>query len=188
MTPEPPAPDPAPPAPDPAPGADPAPQAAAGPVADADPAPGAAGGRPPDLGAAYRLLIADVYELAGRSRQTSEAQARALGQSVPRWHLMSVVSDGPRSVSAAARRLGLARQSVQRVADQLVADGLARLRPDPGDARAPLLELTPAGERALTQLVERSDEVRTAQLDAAGVSVDELMQARRVLQALAAAL
>lgn len=149
---------------------------------------GAADGRPPDLATAYRLLIADVYELAGRSRRTSEAQARTLGQSVPRWHLMSVVSDGPRSVSAAARRLGLARQSVQRVADQLVADGLARLRPDPADARAPRIELTAAGELALAQLVERSDAARSTQLSAAGVSVDDLAQARRVLQSLAAVL
>ena len=54
-----------------------------------------------DLPGAYRLLVAEVYELAGRSRRTSDALARAAGQSVARWHLMSVVSDGPRSVAGA---------------------------------------------------------------------------------------
>src|SRR3712207_3495790 len=74
---------------------------------------------------AYRLLIADVYELAGESRRTSEALAREVGQSAARWHVLSVVSDGPRTVGSASRRLGLARQSVQRVVDDLVAAGQA---------------------------------------------------------------
>lgn len=148
------------------------------------------GSRPPEAGelaAAYRLLVADVYELAGRSRRTSDALARSLGQTTARWHLMSVISDGPRSVSSAARRLGLTRQSVQRVADQLVADGLARTRPDPADARAPLLALTPAGRRALDELVARSDAVRATQLATTGLTVDDLTAARRVVRRLVAA-
>jgi DNA-binding MarR family transcriptional regulator len=39
----------------------------------------------------------------------------------------------------------LARQSVQRVADELVADGLIHPTANPDHARAPLLELTPEG-------------------------------------------
>jgi len=141
-----------------------------------------------DLPEAYRLLVADVYELAGRSRRTSEALARALGQSVARWHLMSAVSDQPRSVASAARRLGLARQSVQRVADQLLADGLVRSSADPADARAPRLALTAAGRRALAELVERSDQQRAAQLAGSGLEVDDLREARRVLRRLGEAI
>ena len=144
--------------------------------------------RGPQLPAAYRLLVADVYDVAGQSRRTSEALARAEGQSTARWHLMSVISDGPRSVAGAARRLGLARQSVQRVADQLVADGLAVSSPDPADARAPRLALTPAGRRVLDRLVERADRQRDAQLTAAGLTVRELEEARRVLGAVRRAL
>ena len=40
----------------------------------------------------YRLLIADVAELIGRSRATSDELARSVGQTVARWHLMSVLS------------------------------------------------------------------------------------------------
>lgn len=145
-------------------------------------------GRGADLPTAYRLLVADVYDVAGRSRRTSEALAGAEGQTVARWHLMSVISDEPRSVAAAARRLGLARQSVQRVADQLLADGLAVSSPDPADARAPQLELTPAGRRVLDRLVERADRQRDAQLTAAGLTARELDEARRVLRAVGRAL
>jgi DNA-binding MarR family transcriptional regulator len=144
--------------------------------------------RGPDLPTAYRLLVADVYDLAGRSRRTSEALARAEGQTTARWHLMSVISDDPTSVAGAARRLGLARQSVQRVADQLVADGLAEASPDPADARAPRLALTPAGRRVLDRLVERADRQRDAQLSAAGLTARELEEARRVLRAVGSAL
>ena len=141
-----------------------------------------------DLPGAYRLLVAEVYELAGRSRRTSDALARAAGQSVARWPLMSVVSEGPRSVAGAARRLGLARQSVQRVAHQLLADGLVRSMPDPADARAPRLKLTAAGRRALDHLVDLSDRERAAQLATTDLTVEDLREARRVLRALGDAL
>jgi DNA-binding MarR family transcriptional regulator len=137
-----------------------------------------------DLPGAYRLLIADVYDLAGRSRRTSEALARSLGQSVARWHLMSVIADDPRSVAGAARRLGLARQSVQRVADQLTADGLVRSSPDPSDARAPRLALTTEGRRVLAQIVRRADAARAEQLAGSGLTVDDLRAARRVVRTL----
>lgn len=140
------------------------------------------------LGEAYRLLIADAYELAGRSRATSEALARAEGQSVARWHLMSAVSDGARSVSSAARRLGLRRQSVQRTADQIVAARLARFTPDPWDARAPKLALTDAGRAVLGRLVAASDRDRAARLAGADVTVDDLARARAVVRAVTATL
>jgi DNA-binding MarR family transcriptional regulator len=130
------------------------------------------------------LLIADVAELMGRSRSTSDELARTAGQTVARWHLLSVISDGPRSVASAARRLGLARQSVQRVANDLVAEGLATSAPDPRDARAPLLSLTPQGEALVEHLYERSDGARIELVDRADVSVRQLRSARATVRAL----
>jgi DNA-binding MarR family transcriptional regulator len=137
---------------------------------------------------AYRLLIADVYELAGESRRTSEALARGVGQSAARWHVLSVVSDGPRTVPGAARRLGLARQSVQRVVDELVAAGLLELRANPDHARSPLVAVTAAGADTLDRLVHRSDADRAALLQRAGVGAVELAEARGVLRRLLVAL
>lgn len=133
---------------------------------------------------AYRLLIADVAELLGRSRATSDAMARRSGQTVARWHLMSVISDGPRSVSAAARRLGLTRQSVQRVADDLVAGGLAIATPDPTDNRAPRLGLTPTGRRVVTRLYSESERSRAELIDRSGLSDRDLLAAGQVIRAL----
>lgn len=137
---------------------------------------------------AYRLLIADVYELAGQSRRTSEVLAGRIGQTAARWHLLSVVSDGPRTVAGAARRLGLTRQSVQRVADDLVDTGHAQLLPNPDHARAPLLTITSQGQATLAELIARSSDNRRALLDQAGVSTEDLAAARAVLSRLLSAL
>jgi DNA-binding MarR family transcriptional regulator len=133
---------------------------------------------------AYRLLIADIAELMGRSRSTSDQLARAHGQTVARWHLMSVLSGRPRSVASAARRLGLTRQSVQRVANDLLADGLVVAAPDPADARAPLLTLSAQGEALVEDLYERSEGVRTELVTRADVSVRQLASARATVRAL----
>lgn len=132
----------------------------------------------------YRLLIADVYELAGHSRRTSEVLARASGQTTARWHVLSVVSDGPRTVASAARRLGLARQSVQRVVDGLVSDGDLELRQNPDHARAPLVVITPEGAEVLQELVHRSEVDRAALVERAQLDDVDIEAARAVLRRL----
>jgi DNA-binding MarR family transcriptional regulator len=136
----------------------------------------------------YRLLVADVYELAGASRQSSERTAAAHGQSVARWHLMSVFSDQPLTVPSAARRLGLARQSVQRVADDLLADGMIERGDNPDHQRSALYSLTATGRRTLDRIVADSDADRTQRLQRAGVTVAELDEARETLRRLLAVL
>jgi DNA-binding MarR family transcriptional regulator len=66
--------------------------------------------------------------------------------------VMGVIDHGPLTVSAVARVMGLRRQSVQRTADLLVADGVAEYLDNPADRRAKLLTLTPAGRRALRKI------------------------------------
>jgi DNA-binding MarR family transcriptional regulator len=136
----------------------------------------------------YRLLIADVYELAGQSRRTSEDLARAVGQTAARWHVLSVLSDEPKTVPAAARRLGLAPQSVQRVVGDLVASGHLEPVDNPDHARSPLMRLTDAGRVTLDELFSRSDDDRAVVLERAGVTAAELAAARGVLRRLAEAL
>lgn len=133
---------------------------------------------------AYRLLVADVAELMGRSRTSSDVLARAAGQTAARWHVMSVLWGQQQSVASAARRLGLTRQSVQRVANDLLADGLVTATPDPNDARAPLLALTETGEALVADLYANSDAERTALVARANVSDRQLASARATVRAL----
>lgn len=136
----------------------------------------------------YRLLIAEVYELAGVSRRTSEQIARCQGLTAARWHVMSTISEKAMSVSSIARRLGLARQSVQRVVNVLSASGHVTLRADPADRRAPQVALTPTGRACLQQLFNASEADRHAVLARAGLPADALAQARATLRALLDAL
>ncbi|MFV2174079.1 MarR family winged helix-turn-helix transcriptional regulator [Actinomadura sp. LOL_016] len=133
--------------------------------------------------------MADVYELAGLSRRTSETFARQVSnQSVARWHVMSVVAEEPATVPAIARRLGHRRQSVQRVVDTLARMGHVAVQDNPAHRRSPLLALTPTGEIELGRLNSTAEAVRAAQLEVAGVGVAELASARDTLRALIAAL
>ena len=50
--------------------------------------------------------------------------------------------------------MNLTRQSVQRVADLLEADGLTAYEDNPAHARAKLLRLTPKGRKALRTIQE----------------------------------
>ena len=62
------------------------------------------------------------------------------------------------TVAQAARRLGQSRQSVQRVADLLVAKDLLEYRTNPQHRRAKLAVVTDSGQRLLAQLLERQTE------------------------------
>ncbi|WP_042435940.1 MarR family winged helix-turn-helix transcriptional regulator [Streptacidiphilus anmyonensis] len=128
------------------------------------------------------LLVADIFEAAGALRRSGELLAGAEGQTQARWQLMSVVSEPPQSVARAARRLGVARQGVQRIAGNLVADGLAEFRDNPDHRTSPLLALTDAGQRALGAITARADVAH--QVIGAGISEEDLALARSVLQRL----
>lgn len=136
----------------------------------------------------YRYLIADVYELAGRSRATSEAFARDVGQSAARWHLLSVISDEPATVPTIARRLGLVRQSVQRVANELAEDNLVEFHDNPANRRSPHVAITDHGRDVAARLFEQSSRSREQTLLRAGLTAAQLRAARRTLAAMNTAL
>ncbi len=100
------------------------------------------------------LLVADVFQLAGAFRRLGEEIAGTVGQTQARWQVLSVCSAGSHTVAQIARRLGYARQSVQRTADQLVEDGLARYVTNPDHKTSPLLELTEDGIKAFGQITK----------------------------------
>jgi DNA-binding MarR family transcriptional regulator len=98
------------------------------------------------------LLIADIYELAGAWRRRGDEIARALGQTQARWQVLSAASPAAKTVPQIARRLGVSRQNVQRIADALVRDRLADFADNPDHRTSPHLVLTQAGEVLLAEL------------------------------------
>lgn len=79
-----------------------------------------------------------------------------LGLTAARTQLLdALAAEGPRSVSQIARTLGLSRQAVQRVADDLVASDLAAYSQNPDHARAQLLALSEQGQAIQAQAAHR---------------------------------
>ncbi|MFJ3233646.1 MarR family winged helix-turn-helix transcriptional regulator [Streptomyces sp. NPDC086787] len=128
------------------------------------------------------LLVANVFEAAGALRRSGDALAAGLGQSQARWQLLSVASGNPVTVAQASRRLGVTRQGVQRIANDLVREDLAAFQPNPDHRTSPLLALTPAGDRVLREITERATEVN--RILATDLSPDEITTARSLLRLL----
>jgi DNA-binding MarR family transcriptional regulator len=124
-------------------------------------------------------LAADLFDAAGAMRRDGEAIARTEGQTQARWQVMWIAATGRMSVSSIARRLGLARQSVQRVADAVVKDGLATFEANPDHSRSPLLVLTDEGAAILGRLDEAAAQ-RNVEL-ANELGDDELRRLRTLL-------
>lgn len=102
------------------------------------------------------LLIADVFDAAGVLRRHGERIAALAGQTQARWQVLSVVSKGDWTVPMAADRLGTSRQAVQRIANELAADGLAVFEDNPRHRRSPFLRLSSAGRRVLGDLTREA--------------------------------
>jgi DNA-binding MarR family transcriptional regulator len=135
-----------------------------------------------DRAEALALLVADVYELAGALRRSGDALAGRVEQSQARWQVLSVASEGSWTVASIARRLGISRQAVQRVADVLASEGLMRFIENPAHRRSPLVELTRSGRATLAHITDGSHAWRAR--IAAHFSASEIERTRDTLRKL----
>ena len=103
-------------------------------------------------GDAFSELVVHLLRLNGILAAEGEALARPAGQTTARWQVLAMVEDAPHTVARIAKTLGLARQSVQRVADALEAAGLVRYVDNPNHRRARLVSLTDEGRAALASI------------------------------------
>jgi DNA-binding MarR family transcriptional regulator len=119
----------------------------------------AGGGRGPSgrsaAGDTLTELVLATFALNGRFLAAAEELARPAGLTAARWQVLGAVLHEPRTVSAIARVMGLARQSVQRLADVLVGQGLAVYEDNPEHRRAKLLVATEAGLAAVRSIHAR---------------------------------
>ena len=91
--------------------------------------------------------------------QAVEAELRRTKITIGMRGLMERLHDeGPQTVPALARSFQLERQSVQKIADQLLENGLIERIHNPAHARSLLLKLTKQGESAFTKIRTREQE------------------------------
>jgi DNA-binding MarR family transcriptional regulator len=104
--------------------------------------------------------------------------------------LLRLVSQSPGiGVSAAARELNLAGNSVSTLVNQLVAKNYLRREPSPSDRRAAVLSATDAGRDRLSRWADQRTRLFAEQLDhLAAAELDALRAAVPALRRLAAGL
>lgn len=131
-------------------------------------------------------LIVATFRLNGRLMDVAQGMAAEGGLTAAWWQVLGGILDEPRSVAGIARRMGMTRQGVLRVADLLVERGLAEYRPNPEHRRAKLLACTEAGYWAIRRisLVQRPWAARIG----AELGADDLRMALTVLRRLVAVL
>ena len=97
-------------------------------------------------------FTSSVFKLNGQMLEAGERLARPVGLTVAWWQVLGAVLRRPDTASGIARQMGLARQSVQRVVNRLMQEGLMESRRNPTHKRAPLLAPTDAGFAALQRI------------------------------------
>jgi DNA-binding MarR family transcriptional regulator len=103
-------------------------------------------------GTALTEVILETFRLNGLLLDAAQELAVAGDLTASWWQVIGGVLDEPRSVAEIARRMGMTRQGVQRVADLLVERGLAEYRENPAHRRAKLLAPTEAGFWAVRRI------------------------------------
>ena len=130
-------------------------------------------------------LILATFQLNGRLIAAGDALVGDLALTSARWQVLGAIALYPADLSVAgiARNMGLSRQAVQRVVNDLAARGLVRFAPNPHHVRAQLVLLTAAG-RAQFEEAQRRQTPWAASL-ADGIEPADIAACTALLQSLA---
>ena len=101
-------------------------------------------------GAGLTDLILEVFKLNGRLLTAADQLVSSLGLTSARWQVLGAIalSGAPQPVANIARNMGLTRQAVQRVVNELEAEGFLTFAPNPHHQRAKLVVLSKSGTKA----------------------------------------
>lgn len=101
-----------------------------------------------EAGEAVTALLLDVFRLNGRLQLAGDRLVADLGLTSARWQILGAIAyaDRPESVAWHARTMGVHRQGVQRIVNDLKREGIVEFRPNPHHKRAHLVVLTQKGQ------------------------------------------
>ena len=100
-------------------------------------------------GEAVTELIMDVFKLNGRLLIAGDRLVAELGLTSARWQVLGAIAyaDRPESVAWHARSMGVHRQGIQRIVNELENEGIVEFQNNPHHKRAHLVLMTPKGKK-----------------------------------------
>ncbi|HZF42269.1 MAG TPA: MarR family transcriptional regulator [Sphingomonadaceae bacterium] len=127
-------------------------------------------------------LILETFRFHGLLIAAGDALTRDLGLSSARWQVLGAVgkSEVAPSLSAIARTMGLSRQAVRRVVNELEAEGMVETKANPANRRLRLVFLTAAGRSAHDKA--NAKQVPWAERLAEGIVAESLLTAAKVMR------
>jgi len=113
----------------------------------------------PGLTPAARALtdvMLEVFHLNGRLLAAGDAMVAPAGLSAARWQVLGAIATLPHASTMAgiARAMGLSRQAVRRVVNDLHQAGMVDFVDNPDHRRAMLVRMTRAGETVLSAAID----------------------------------
>ncbi|MBO9589650.1 MAG: MarR family transcriptional regulator [Devosia sp.] len=137
---------------------------------------------------ALSALFLDIFRANALLVASGDELVAPLGLTSARWQVLGTVAMAPtpQPVAHIARDMGLARQSVQRLVNELAEAGLVDLRDNPHHKRAKLICLSEAGRHSFDAI----HKLQRPWVDglAEGLETEKIAIAAEVLQSLRARL
>ncbi|MEX3934213.1 MarR family winged helix-turn-helix transcriptional regulator [Paraburkholderia phymatum] len=98
-------------------------------------------------GTALTDMILDLFRLNNRLLSAGDRLVVEVGLTSARWQILGTIAaaERPQPVAWLARDIGAHRQNVQRIVNELEAEGLVSFGHNPHHRRAPLVVLTDKG-------------------------------------------
>lgn len=135
-------------------------------------------------GDALTNLLLDLFRLNSLLLIAGDRLVARLGLTSARWQILGAIvqSERPQPVAWLARDLGVNRQNVQRIINDLHSEGLVALETNPHHRRAQLVVLTDKGRRTFdAAMALQAPWVNDL---SEGLSVKDLQAVHRVVAAL----
>ena len=132
-------------------------------------------------GQALTGLILAIFRLNGRLLGAGDRLVADLGLTSARWQVLGAIAlaERPQPVAWLARNMGLNRQGVQRIVNEMRDDGLLEIEPNPHHRRAHLVVLTKRGKQAFEAATKL--QVPWVNALAEGVSAKDIATTQRVV-------
>lgn len=134
-------------------------------------------------------LVVELFRLNGRLLSAGDDLVADIGLTSARWQVLGAIalSEGELTVAQVARNMGLSRQAVQRLTNEMIASDLLISVDNPNHRRARLLRLTQGGQKTFATALGRwqrfvQDIEELVGINQLNCAIESLRQIRQYLE------